>query len=142
MSDHFEIVISCFLNADTPAHVLDELRWHLGFAKQRPAHLNEEIAPYPVLRPDPEGRLPGGDVARLRLHRSATTADGRHEWGLYVRTCYLDDDMGEIGTVLGLIAPHVSGEGPRYGGSVRDLLNGDMPGIIRFADGSHSIENW
>ncbi|GLW35430.1 hypothetical protein [Actinoplanes regularis] len=142
MSDHYEIVISCFLGADTPDHVLDELRWHLGSVERRPAHLDEETAPYPLLYPDPEGRLPGGDVARLRLHRNATAADGRHEWGLYVRTCFVDDEMGEVGTVLDLIAPYVSGEGPRYGGGVRDILNGDLPGIITFADGGYAIGRW
>lgn len=142
VSDHYEIVISCFLRADTPERVLSELRWHLGLTEQRPAHLSEETAPYPLLYPDPDGRLPGGDVAQLRLHRSITTADGRHEWGLYVRTCYLDDAMGDVSIALDLVAPYVSGINGSYGGSIREVLNDDMPSIITFVGGGHSISRW
>lgn len=88
MSDHYEIVISCFLEDDTPEEVLDTLRWHLGLIEQRPAPLNEDTAPYRLLAPDPDSRrLPGGEIARLqRQTRGFTAASDPYAWGMYART--------------------------------------------------------
>jgi hypothetical protein len=36
MSDHYEVVFSCFLREETPAEVLDAVRWHLGMPRSWP----------------------------------------------------------------------------------------------------------
>ncbi|MEU8003587.1 hypothetical protein AB0B66_20715 [Catellatospora sp. NPDC049111] len=97
------------------------------------------MEPWRLLDPDPDGRLPGGDVARLQLHRTLTTADGRHEWGLYARTCYLDDGLGEVLAILELVAPHVSEVSGSYGGFIRETLNEDKPSVITFTGGTYAI---
>ncbi|MGX1542965.1 hypothetical protein [Streptomyces adustus] len=62
MSDHFEAVFSCFLRDDTPASVLLALRWHLGLDDEEPEDLDPENSPYPLLVPNNNSRLPGGNV--------------------------------------------------------------------------------
>jgi hypothetical protein len=138
MSDHYEIVISCFLDDNTPEDVLDTLRWHLGLIEQRPAQLDEDAAPYPFLNPDHDSpRLPGGEIARLqRQTRGFTAAGDLHAWGIYARTYYLDDDLGEVFTVLDLLAPHVSNQG--YGGHIRDV-NCDDLSVITFDGDAYEV---
>ncbi|MEU2632960.1 hypothetical protein, partial [Kitasatospora sp. NPDC007106] len=110
MSLRDEVVLSCFLRDDTPDGVLAALRWHLGLDTDRPAGPDPEEHAYAVLRPDPDSRLPGGDVASLRRRSRGFTAEGeRHAWCLFSR---------DLLALLDLIAPHV--DGPGHGGHVRE----------------------
>lgn len=119
VSLHFEVVFTCFLRDDTPDTVLAALRWHLGLIPERPAELDAEDHTYPLLSPDPDGHLPGGDVASLQ-RQSRGFAAGRelHAWGLLSRNYWLDDEMGDLAIILDLLAPHV--EEPGYGGYFRE----------------------
>ncbi|MER7765474.1 hypothetical protein [Kitasatospora sp. NPDC096140] len=135
MSYHYEVVLGCFLRDDTPGEVLDALRWHLGLADERPAGLDPEEHEYRMLDPDPESRLPGGDFAALRLQGRGFTADGPQEaWGLFSRNLWLDDMMGDLATLLDLIAPHV--REPGHGGHVREEFDTE-PNAITFRDGTY-----
>ncbi|MFD8750305.1 hypothetical protein ACFV0O_04890 [Kitasatospora sp. NPDC059577] len=88
MSDHYEVGLGCFLREDTPEAVLDVLRWHLGLLDQRPAGLDEQEHAHPMLAPDPDSRLPGGDCASLRLQSPGFTAEGPlRVWGCSAATC-------------------------------------------------------
>ncbi|MFC9977138.1 hypothetical protein ACFVH6_40175 [Spirillospora sp. NPDC127200] len=126
MSLHFEVVFTCFLREDTPPQVLAALRWHLGLAEERPAGLGEHA--YSLLAPDPHSRLPGGDVASLREQDQG--------WGLFSRNYWLDDDLGELATVLELLAPHV--EGPGFGGHLREEFESE-PTVFAFRDGGYEL---
>ncbi|OKJ68560.1 hypothetical protein [Streptomyces sp. CB02460] len=126
MSLHYEVVFTCFLREDTPAPVLDALRWHLGLTEEPPPGYGEEEHAYPLLSPDPHTRLPGGDFASLRLQDKG--------WGLYSRNYWLDDDMGELVTVLDLLAPHVASPGP--GGFFREE-DETRPTVFTFRDGAY-----
>lgn len=72
MSLHYEVVFTCFLREDTPARVLDSPRWHLGDHTDPPAAFERPDGPYPLLSPDPDSYLPGGEFAsphrQLRGH--------------------------------------------------------------------------
>ncbi|MEW2329773.1 hypothetical protein AB0880_18405 [Micromonospora chersina] len=136
MSLHYEVVFSCFLDDETPPEVLDALRWHLGMRDQLPATLNADEHPYPLLSPDPDSYLPGGDVASLRRQRVGFTAAGDvYQWGLHSRNYWLDDDLGELVTILDLIAPHVVEDG--YGGHFREVYDTDLT-VFEFRDGSYA----
>ncbi|MGW1186061.1 hypothetical protein ACWD7Y_14995 [Streptomyces drozdowiczii] len=128
MSLHYEVVFTCFLRDDTPIAVLDALRWHLGLTEQPPQGYGEEEYAYPLLAPDPHSRLPGGDFASLRRQGEG--------WGLYSRNYWLDDDMGELVTVLDLLAPHIAR--PGFGGHFReeDELR---PTHLTFRDGTYDL---
>ncbi len=120
VSSRYEVVFTCFLRDDTPASVLAALRWHLGKARERPTELDGETHAYPLLEPDADSRLPGGDFASLTRQARFVTGEGEehHAWGLFTRNYWLDDDMEELVTVLDLLAPHV--EDPGYGGYFRE----------------------
>ncbi|WP_405896287.1 hypothetical protein OG242_00955 [Streptomyces sp. NBC_00727] len=126
MSLHYEVVFTCFLREDTPAPVLDALRWHLGMTEVPPRGHGEEEYAYPLLSPDPHSRLPGGDFASLRLQDEG--------WGLYSRNYWLDDDMGELVTVLDLLAPHIAS--PGFGGYFREEYE-SRPALFTFRDGAY-----
>ncbi|WP_344625616.1 hypothetical protein [Kitasatospora arboriphila] len=129
-----EVVLSCFLRDDTPDGVLAALRWHLGLDADRPAGPDPEEHAYAVLRPDPDSRLPGGDVASLRRRSRGFTAEGeRHAWGLFSRNLRLDDMVGDLLALLDLIAPHV--DGPGHGGHVREEFAA-VPAAVVFGDGT------
>ncbi|MEU3459587.1 hypothetical protein ABZ721_06465 [Streptomyces sp. NPDC006733] len=123
MSYHYEVVLTCFLRADTPDTVLAALRWHLGLDQERPAGLDEDLHPYQLLAPDPDSRLPGGDFAAL------SAEGGLHAWGLFSRNHWLDDDLGELATIQDLLAPHV--EDPGYGGYFREEHDAE-PTVLTF----------
>ncbi|MFF7454466.1 hypothetical protein [Kitasatospora sp. NPDC008115] len=137
MSLHFEVVFTCFLRDDTPDTVLEALRWHLGMIPERPSGLDPDEHAYPLLAPDPDSRLPGGDCASLRRRSRGSTA-GRepHPWGLFSRTYWLDDDLGGLVTVLDLLAPHV--EEPGYGGYFREECDA-APIVFTFQNGTHGL---
>src|SRR5690349_7993951 len=85
MSFHYEVVFATFLRDDTPPEVLDELRYHLGFTEDRPQHLAIDYD-FPVLQPDEDSYLPGGDhVALRRQYRGRDDKGEHHAWGLHVR---------------------------------------------------------
>ena len=122
MSAHYEVVFSCFLRDDTPAEILDALRWHLGLVAGQPA--DSEPGQRPLLLPDPASSLPGGDVASLRFQSHGIDTSGRAAaWGLFSRSLWPDDAMGQLSTIMELIAPHVAREG--YGGYFRDVTTAD-----------------
>ncbi|MFC5911647.1 hypothetical protein [Streptacidiphilus monticola] len=135
MSLHFEVVFTCFLRDDTPGTVLDVLRWHLGLSTERPTGLDPDEHTYQVLAPDPDSRLPGGDVASLR-RQSRGFAAGMElfAWGLLSRNHWLDDEMGELVTILDLLAPHI--EEPGYGGYFREEYDAE-PTVFTFQNGTY-----
>jgi hypothetical protein len=114
MSLHYEVMFSCYLLDDTPVEVIEELRWHLGLPGGRLATADAGDA-YPLLRPDPDSRLPGGDVASLQRQLRGHPAG---VWGLFARNLWLDDDLGAMTTILDLISPYVAEDG--YGGCFRE----------------------
>lgn len=117
MSDHYEVVFSCFLRHDTPALVLAALRWHMGMDDEDPDGLDPDNHPYPLLLPG-DGRLPGGDIASFRRTVQEFTASGkRHEWELFVRIYWVDDLTLHLDALLELMALHVARQG--YGGYIR-----------------------
>ncbi|RAJ29171.1 hypothetical protein K353_06679 [Kitasatospora sp. SolWspMP-SS2h] len=135
MSLHFEVVFTCFLRGDTPETVLAALRWHLGLTPEHPAELDAEEHAYPLLAPDPDGRLPGGDFASLRRQSRGFAAGSElHAWGLFSRNYWLDDEMGDLVTILDLVAPHV--EEPGYGGYFREEYDAE-PTIFIFQNGTY-----
>lgn len=99
MSSTYEVVVACHLRDDTPDTVLDTLRWHLGLIEGLPPGVDEEDHPYPLLEPDPHTNAPGGDFASLRQEPT-------RGWGLFSRNHWLDDDLGQLITLLDLLAPH------------------------------------
>lgn len=134
VSLHYEVVFTCFLRDDTPDSVLAALRWHLGLALERPAELDAEEHSYPLLSPDPDSRLPGGDFVSLRRQSRGFTHGGElHAWGLFSRNLWLDDMMGDLCTVLDLLAPHV--EEPGYSGYFREEFDTE-PIVFTFRDGT------
>lgn len=134
VSLHYEVVFACYLRDDIPESVLNALRWHLGMDVERPANLDADEHPYPLLAPDPDGWLPGGDFASLRRQSRGFTATGeRHAWGLFTRNYWLDDDMGGLATILDLLAPYVEEDG--YGGHFREEYDTELTAFV-FRDGS------
>jgi hypothetical protein len=87
MSAHYEVVFSLCLRDDTPADALDELRWHLGLAGQRPGvwALGYDT---PQLRPDEASPLPGGEAAALCRQAAG--------WGLHTRLRWADERWAEV----------------------------------------------
>ncbi|MPY35037.1 hypothetical protein FNH09_28475 [Streptomyces adustus] len=135
MSDHFEAVFSCFLRDDIPASVLLALRWHLGLDDEEPEDLDPENSPYPLLVPNSNSRLPGGDVVSLRRTvQEFTTSGERYEWELFARCYWVDDFTLWLDDLLALIAPHVAR--PGYGGYLRDEYGTDLK-IITFREGTY-----
>ncbi len=65
MSERYEVVVTCFLDDDTPAHVLETLRGHLGDAAGGSGPAAPEADPWPLLEPDPGSDLPGGEAGAL-----------------------------------------------------------------------------
>ncbi|MFJ7626813.1 hypothetical protein ACIQZN_10020 [Streptomyces sp. NPDC097595] len=49
MSLHYEVVFTCSLREDTPAPVLDALRWHLGLSEEPPQGYGEEDETRPTV---------------------------------------------------------------------------------------------
>lgn len=118
MSSHYEVVVSCFLEARTPDTVLSTLFWLLGHSEERPHHLDDDTFPYQMFDPDPDSRLPGGDLAVLRQQKRGLHTYGEvTEWGLHVRVLVPDEGLSEIYEFLELIEPHVAGDG--YAGHIR-----------------------
>ncbi|MCQ4209411.1 hypothetical protein [Streptomyces longispororuber] len=135
MSDHFEAVFSCFLRDDTPDSVLETLRWHLGLDDEEPEGLDAENTPYPLLVPDSNSRLPGGDTASLRRTvQEFTTSGERYEWELFARCYWVDDFTLWLDDLLTLIAPHVAR--PGYGGHIRGEYGTDLK-TITFRGGTY-----
>ncbi|SDT41678.1 hypothetical protein [Actinoplanes derwentensis] len=135
MSVHYEVVVSCFLEAHTPDTVLDTLFWLLGLTDERPWHLGDDTFPYQTFDPDPASRLPGGDLALFQQQKRGFGPHGDIvEWGLHVRVLVPDEGMGEIHEFLELIEPHVSGAG--YGGHIREENDATQIDIFHFASGS------
>jgi hypothetical protein len=136
MSDHYEVVFSCFLRDDTPESVLAALRWHLGMDAEPPENLSQEEHPDPLLTPDQNNsRLPGGDIASLRRTVQGFTASGqRHEWELFSRKYWVDDSMLYLDSILDLVAPHIAR--PGYGGYFRDDCNTALT-VFTFHDGTY-----
>ncbi|WP_030678324.1 hypothetical protein [Streptomyces sp. NRRL B-1347] len=133
MSLHYEVVFACFLRDDTPDTVLDALRWHMGEISDRPAGMDASEHPCPMLIPDPDSYLPGGDTASLR-HQSRGNWNA---WGLFTRSYWLDDEIGEVVPLLDLLAPHV--EDPGYGGHLREEAEA-QPAIVTFGGGTYVLE--
>jgi hypothetical protein len=92
MSLHYEWVLSLRLRTDVPDAFVDELRFHLGLADERPvtAELDYE---YPIFAIADDDALPGGSVSSLKF-QTPDSKSGR--LGLYVRTFALDDDMYDL----------------------------------------------
>ncbi len=135
MSLYYEVVFTCFLRDNTPGTVLDALRWHLGMSLGRPSGLGTDEHMYPVLTPDPESRLPGGDFASFqRQCRGFATGHKLYAWGLFSRNYWLDDEIGELVTILDLLAPYV--EEPGYGGYFREECDSE-PTVIIFQNGTY-----
>jgi hypothetical protein len=136
VSDQYEVVVSCFLDAATPEAVLDEVRWHLGLLDERPEHLDEDEVPYPALEPsdDPDGHLPGGEFGSLQFQ---ARGDDVHEWGLYVRLHVPEGALDEVFDVVDAIAPHVAHDG--YGGHVRAEDDEDDLSVISFGKDSYEL---
>jgi hypothetical protein len=129
VSLYYEVVFTCFLRDGTPEPVLAALRWHMGASTDRPAHLDADEHPYRLLAPDPDSRLPGGEFASLR-HQSLGSQDA---WGLFTRNLWLDDDIGDLTTIMDLLAPHVEGTG--YGGYLREEYDTEVS-VLTFRDGA------
>jgi len=122
MTVHYEVVLSCFLRDDTPAEVLDALRWHLGLLTEQPADLDPSQRA--LLRADLSSRLPGGDVAALQPQASgAGPAGDEPGWGLFSRTLWPADAMDQMSTIMELITPYIAS--PGYGGYFRDVTAAD-----------------
>lgn len=135
VSLHYEVVFNCFLRRHTPEPVLTALRWHLELDRERPADLDPEIHTFPLLAPDPDSRLPGGDIASLRLQSRGFAAGGElRAWGLLSRNYWLDDDLGELVTILDLLAPHV--EEPGFGGYFREEYDTELT-VLTFRNGGY-----
>jgi hypothetical protein len=135
VSLHFEVVFTCFLRDNTPDTVLEALRWHLDMVPERPSGLDADAHPYPVLTPDPDGRLPGGDFASLRRQsRGFAAGQALYAWGLFSRNSWKDDEMGELVTILDLLAPYV--EEPGYGGYFREEYDSE-PTVFTFQNGTY-----
>jgi hypothetical protein len=119
MSTHYEVVIACFLRADSNEETLDALRWHLGLLAERPATLPAADHPDRLLCPDPASTLPGGDVAALQPQRFTPRGGGEQDaWGLYSRTRWPEEAMPALAAVMELLAGQVTGGG--YGGYFRE----------------------
>ncbi|MFK4689659.1 hypothetical protein RKD22_002594 [Streptomyces pristinaespiralis] len=144
MSEHYEVVFSCFLRDDTPASVLAALRRHMGMAVDRPQELDDDVDDgqlESLLAPDDNSALPGGDVGSLRRTvQEFTTSGARHEWELFARKDWLDDSMLHLDGLLALLAPHVARSG--YGGHFRDVY-GTAVTVFTFRDGTYEpIDVW
>ncbi|MDA0566044.1 hypothetical protein LG943_17230 [Streptomonospora sp. S1-112] len=151
MSDHYEVVFSCFLRDDTPRPVLAELRWHLGVDPEPPETVDVDRDPDPLLDPDPDSPLPGGDVGHLRRQTRAEEPDAdpgllerlldgreeRHAWGLYSRSYWLDDDLGRVSDVLDLVAPHADHSG--YAGHHRDVYGTEVTLFVLDGRGGYEV---
>jgi hypothetical protein len=136
MSLRYEVVFSCFLVDDTPAEVLDELRWHLGLP-DGPLTTRDGEDACPLLRPDPDSYLPGGEVAFLRRQmRGTRRGHDIHAWGLFTRNGWHDDAIGEMAIILDLIAPNVVEDG--YGGYFREEYDAE-PRAFVFRDRGYSV---
>lgn len=134
MSDHYEVVFSCFLSDDTPASVLRALRWHMGVEDERPEDLDAEDHPYPSLLPG-SSPLPGGDTLSLRRTVQEFTESGEgYAWELFARLYWVDDLTLHLDALLKLIAPHVVYQG--YGGHIRDEYDTDVKSF-NFHDGTY-----
>ena len=132
MSCHYEVVFACFLREDTPESVLDTLRWHMGLINEQPRLLYHDDDYKQPLVPDPDSKLPGGELAHLRLEDCG--------WGLLSRSYWLDDDLGWVLDLIEFIAPYVSVRG--YGGFFREVSE-VMPTAFAFADGGFGLtEEW
>ena len=130
MSDHYEVVFSCFLKHGTPDEILAGLRWHLGISDDRPELPASEAHDFQRLSPDPDSRHAGGEFADLRRHVPTS------HWSLFSRNFWHDDEIGWIFEVIEYIAPFIAEHG--YGGFFR-LEHEVKPVVFGFADGSYGI---
>lgn len=136
MSDHYEVVFSCFLR-DTPESVMTALRWHLGMDAEFPENLDDDEGQlYPLLGPDNHNScLPGGDVVSMRRTVQELTQSGeRYEWELFARKDWLDDSMSYLRDLLDLLAPHAAR--PGYGNHFRNVCGTAMT-LFTFRDGRY-----
>lgn len=131
MSDHYEVVFTCLLRVDMPESALQALRWHLGMEAPEPADNDEDA--YPLLGPDTDSPLPGGDFASLQRHSLGFT----DAWGLFSRNHWLDDDLGQVTAVLDLLAPYVAEEG--YGGHFREMDATTLTAFV-FREGTYELK--
>ncbi|MFI2379460.1 hypothetical protein ACH5AO_31065 [Streptomyces sp. NPDC018964] len=135
MSEHYEVVLSCFLRDDTPAPVLAALRWHMGVDDDCPDAWDPDDHPYPLLLTGDHSRLPGGDTASLRRTvQEFTTSGERYEWELFARKDWVDDLVLHLDAFLRLIAPHVVSSG--YGGHIRHVYETEVKPFT-FHDGTY-----
>lgn len=129
MSSHYEVLFSCFLHDTTPETVLAAMRWHLGEQVRDSEDLDVEEHGYPLLVPNPNSRLPGGDCGSLQRRIQAFTEGGEvNAWELFSRTYWVDDQMLHLTAMLDLIAPHVAV--PGYGGHYRNECESEMTPFI------------
>ncbi|MFD3437551.1 hypothetical protein ACFWU3_08600 [Streptomyces sp. NPDC058685] len=135
MSDHYEVVFSCFLRDDTPASVMNDLRWHLGMDAEDPEDLDDGQL-RPLLAPgNDNSRIPGGDIVSLRRTVQGFTQSGeRYEWELFARNDWIDDSMLYLRDLLDLLAPHIAH--PGYGGHFRDCYDTAVT-VFDFRDGTY-----
>ncbi|MCG8921546.1 hypothetical protein [Lentzea sp. CC55] len=138
MSFHYEVVFSLFLRENTPAEVLDELRYHLGLAPEPPRNPVLDYD-FPVLRPNPDSYLPGGEHAALREQLRGFNDEGDlHAWGLHARLFWLDDQWAEVWwQVVQWLAPHVEDNG--YAGFVREEAD-ERPAVLTFHNGEFRLD--
>ena len=100
--------------------------------------LDGETEAYPLLDPDPDSCLPGGDVASLqRQLRGHAAGRDIHAWGLFARNYWLDDEIGELSTILELLAPHVEDTG--HGGYFREEYEAQPTSRRPLHDGAYDL---
>ncbi|MFC9614404.1 hypothetical protein [Streptomyces sp. NPDC056938] len=68
-----------------------------------------------------------------RQSRGFTPGGELHAWTLFSRNLWIDDMMGDLYTVLDLLAPHV--EEPGYSGYFRKEFDAE-PTVFTFRDGT------
>lgn len=87
-----------------------------------------------MLLPNPQSNLPGGEQVSLREQlRYISRGEEHHEWSLYFRGEWLDDQWAEVWwQVAKWLAPFVSESG--YGGFFREEAN-HLPSVLTFRAG-------
>ena len=102
LSLHFDWTLSLRLRPDVPAACLTELRFQLGLGDARPS---THRLPYDFPSLVGSDLLPGGSVRSL-------SQDHRGSWGVFLRTCLLDDGFyGLVDTVPIWLAPQSQTQG-------------------------------
>jgi hypothetical protein len=92
----------------------------------------------PRLPPRDRAHGPGapGRATHPPTAEAVTKPPGRelYAWGLFSRNYWLDDEMGELVTILDLLAPHI--EEPGYGGYFREEYDAE-PTVFTFRNGTY-----